>query len=100
MATGTVTETHGFATSSEAAGRVVNHVALAWTSDASGNVSYDFDFRGTIFRVATKPGTPAPTDDYDITVTDPAGIDVLKGGGANRDTANSEDFVPVASGSD
>ena len=37
----------------------------------------------------TNPGTTAPQDNYDITLTS-EGADMLLGGGANRDTANTE----------
>ena len=50
---------------------------------------------GFITRVVTNPGTPAPTDDYDITLTDTDGVDVLGGAGADRDTANSEQIMPL-----
>ncbi len=47
---------------------------------------------GLLVKVVTNPGSPAPTDNYDIylydgTVTD---VDVLGGALANRDTSNSE----------
>ena len=43
----------------------------------------------------TNPGTPAPTANYDITLTDEDGIDLLDGAGANRHTSNSESFYPL-----
>ena len=50
-----------------------------------------------IVGLATIPsGVAAPTDDYDITVTDADGHDVLWGAGANRDTADTE-YVARAS---
>lgn len=50
---------------------------------------------GKIIQVVTNPGATAPSDDYDITMTDSDGIDVLQGKGANRDTVNSESFCPL-----
>jgi len=49
---------------------------------------------GRILALATNPGATAPTDNYDITLVNQHGYDVLQGVGANRDTANTEQ-VPV-----
>lgn len=49
---------------------------------------------GCITKVVTNPGSTAPTDDYDITLTDADGVDLMGGELANRDTANSEVAVP------
>lgn len=85
-------------------GSLVNKVTVAWTSDASGVVSgniknrsgaADATFRGFLQRVVFNPDdTDAPTDNYDVTITDEDGIDILGGLGANRDTANSEEKLP------
>lgn len=50
-------------------------------------------------ELTTNPGTPAPTDNYDITLTDAESVDRLQGVGANRDTATTETAIPVYSGS-
>ena len=44
---------------------------------------------GRLLQMITNPGTTAPQDNYDITLTS-EGADMLLGGGANRDTANTE----------
>jgi hypothetical protein len=50
---------------------------------------------GYIAKVVTDPGGTAPTDDYDITLTDDTtGADLMGGELANRDTANTEEAVP------
>jgi hypothetical protein len=46
---------------------------------------------GCLFYVITNPGSPAPTDNYDITVLNSDGIDMAGGQLVDRDTANSED---------
>lgn len=57
---------------------------------------------GRLDRLITQPSTDAaPTDNYDITIEDRWGNDVLNGAGANRDTANVEsawisDFLTTA----
>ena len=40
-------------------------------------------------------GSTAPTDNYDITIEDSDGVDVLGGAGANRDAANTERVMPL-----
>lgn len=70
-----------------------------WTSNAAGNASKTsiWPISGYIVKVITNPGSTAPTDNYDITLTNSDGIDVVHGELANRDTANSEEIVPVPS---
>jgi hypothetical protein len=49
-----------------------------------------------LFKVQTVPGAGAaqPDDDYDITITDAEGLDVMGGELANRDETNAEEAVP------
>jgi hypothetical protein len=64
-----------------------------WTSDASGDASEAsvFKMTGKILGLATIPdGTAVPTDNYDVTILDSDGHDVLLGAGANRDIATTE----------
>lgn len=68
-----------------------------WISHTDGTVSglaASATITGTIVGVLTNPGSTAPTDNYDITLTDSNGFDVLAGQGADRDTANTEMFCP------
>lgn len=66
----------------------INRIVLAWTSDSSGNVSLPTSLiGGTLLCVETKPGSPAPTDNYSVTLLDAAGIDVLAGLGASRSSS-------------
>lgn len=74
----------------------VKKIKFAWTSAADGTASgatpnvYD----GQALMLVTDPdGTDAPTDNYDITITDSDGVDVLAGVGADRDTAVTEYVV-------
>ena len=67
-----------------------------WLSDASGNVSANAKQvpYGEVIRFDTDPdGTDIPTDNYDLTLLDTSGVDVLQGQGANRDTANVESVI-------
>jgi len=49
-----------------------------------------------LFKVQTKPGTGGaqPDDDYDITITDAEGLDVMGSELLNRDETNAEEAVP------
>jgi hypothetical protein len=94
MAAGTVTAVETTFSS-------VKKIVWSWTSGtgaeggtASGTTTAPFD--GEILALITDPGATAPTDNYDVTVTDADGHDVLLGAGADRDTVNTE-YVAKAS---
>jgi hypothetical protein len=93
QAAGTVTTTEVTHTS-------VKKLTFVWISTAGGvaDGASTFAFDGQLIGLTTIPAAAgsAPTDDYDVTVTDADGHDVLLGAGANRDTANTEH---VATGS-
>ena len=57
-------------------------------------------YSGEIIRLVTDPdaAAAAPTDNYDITILDDDGVDVLIGAGANRDTANTEQVIASSLG--
>jgi hypothetical protein len=95
----TLTETRTRSTGdgySDRYGGAVTRIELAMVSHTDGTVSglSTAGINGTILRVVTNPGATAPTDNYDVTLLDEDGIDVLAGQGADRDTANSEHFCP------
>jgi hypothetical protein len=77
-----------------------NKTTLTWTSDGGGASSQTVSLNGTILRFTTDPGSAAPTDNYDIALTDEDGYDVLGGDGVDRDTTTTESFVPVILGGD
>ena len=70
----------------------VKHIYATWVSDsdgaASGTTTYSYD--GALLFFVTDPGATAPTDNYDIVITDNNSVDVLAGAGANRDTSTTE----------
>lgn len=72
----------------------VKKVKFTWVAHTDGvvtGVATSGVYTGKIEALYTDPdGSSAPTDDYDITITDSDGLDVLAGAGANRDTANNE----------
>lgn len=70
-------------------------VTFTWVSaadgTATGSTSWN-QYSGEVLGFTTIPAAAgsAPTDNYDITITDADGHDILLGAGANRDTANTE----------
>ena len=68
-------------------------VRFAWTSSAGGaaDATTTAAFDGKLVGLTTDPdGVAAPTDNYDVVITDANGDDVLLGAGLNRDTATTE----------
>lgn len=64
----------------------IKKILIDWTSDdATGAVTATTKkISGQLLKVVTDPGTPAPTANYDIAITDGESVDVLSGlGGAN-----------------
>jgi hypothetical protein len=65
---------------------------IDWTSSAGGAVTATIpEIVGTITRVTFNPdaGAAAPSDNYDVTLSDADGFDVLGANGANLDEANT-----------
>lgn len=73
-------------------------IKWTWTSSDAGAASLVTvrGYYGQVMALLTDPGATAPTDNYDIVITDPDGYDVMQGAAANRDTANTEIAVPTA----
>lgn len=89
----------GTVTITEVSHTSVKKVTFAWTSSAGGAADGTTTkvFDGRIIGFATIPDSgTAPTDNYDLTILDADGHDVLLGQGANRDTATTE-YVSEAS---
>jgi hypothetical protein len=83
-------------------------VTFSWTSDdATGAVSAatnaeiaKFMAGKILMLVITDPGSSTPTDNYDITITDEYGVDIMEGGLANRDETTSEQIKPKINGTE
>lgn len=77
-------------------------LSLAWTSDASGNVSGipALNISGVLSRVTFIPaaGGVAPTALYDVTLLDDDGVDVLAGLGIDRSATLKESVYPLLGG--
>lgn len=77
-------------------GKIVQRMVFDWTSSAGGAADHEFELQGYIVKVVTDPdNSAAPTDNYDLSIVDEDGADVLIGQGADRDTANTESFYPA-----
>lgn len=72
----------------------ISEIHVPWTSHTDGTVSIELGtFANKIIGFTTDPGSAAPTDDYDVVVNNPRGVDVLQGQGANRDTSTTETIM-------
>lgn len=70
-----------------------------WVSAADGSATGDLSniYNGVLYNAVFVPSaTAAPSANYDVTITDDFGLDILGGGGANRHTSNSERVTPTA----
>lgn len=66
----------------------------SWTGDNPSS-TFDLSSPGYILCLDTNPGSTAPTDNYDIAVTNEHGIDLLGTAEINRDTTTSERVRPL-----
>jgi len=93
----------GTVTISEEVFSTVKKITLAWTCSAGGIVSGTSTtnaFSGKVERLVTVPGTgaDAPDDNYNVTVLDEDGTDILMGGGLLRDQVNTEQVLASSLG--
>lgn len=75
----------------------VKKVLASWVSDDSaGTASGTVKVVGQLVKIVTDPGPAAPSDNWDVVITDAEGVDVTAGcmnaaALIARDTANSEE---------
>lgn len=79
-------------------GSPVSIIIWTFTSSAGGAASEQTKkVSGKVKRMVTNPdNTDTPSANWDLTITDEDGVDILEGEGANRDPAGagtSEEFV-------
>ena len=70
-----------------------------WVSAADGTATGDLGnvYNGVLHNAVFVPSATAPpTDQYDVTIMDDFGLDILGGGGANRSSTNKERVTPTA----
>lgn len=86
---------------------IKKEVVFTWVDESGDGVSQTINMaeRGSdflalqgwlLYQCTTDPGSPSPTDDYDLTILDKYGVDKLYGAGLNRDETNSEDAYPIS----
>ncbi|KKM81959.1 hypothetical protein LCGC14_1324530 [marine sediment metagenome] len=78
----------------------VKKIKAVWVSDDSAQTASDttsFVYSGRFIGLITDPGSPQPSDNYTVTVTDADGVDLLLGAATgNRDETTTE-FLAEAS---
>ena len=81
-------------------------IVITWTGDASDGsvpaatismVSYKL-VGWYLYSIETDPGSTAPSDNYDITITDANSLDICYSQALNRDTSNTEIAFCTTSG--
>lgn len=76
--------------------RSIKKIDVAWTSDANGDADgATLDISGRVLRVVTVPGAATPTNNYDVTIEDEDGVDILDGQGANRSDTTAQQVAAV-----
>lgn len=77
-------------------------ITITWIAHTDGTLTakafsdvFTQDIPANIQYAVTDPGSPAPTDNYDITVTDANGNDIFGGELTNRDASASESVEPA-----
>lgn len=79
----------------------IKTAAFGWVSNATGEASVDlsWEINGELLQAASIPSSAsAPSDNYDVTLTDAYGVDVLHGNGANRDASSIETIASASLG--
>ena len=77
----------------------ISKIKWSWTCTAAGaaDLATTFSYYGEVLALLTDPdGTDVPTLNYDITVTDPDGYDVMQAAAANRSDTATQQVVPTA----
>ena len=74
-------------------------ITLNWTADSSGDMTEGgttgkaiFTAHGYLTNIQYIPGATDPTDEYDVTLLDSDGIDVLRGQGLNQQNAAGQTY--------
>ena len=95
-----ITPTHSFAAVT-ATEKVINIaegqycLEMTCTATSIGTNVTDTAIDGLVYLVEVDPLSPAPTDNYDLTLTNESGLDVMGGNLANRATATTQRSSPL-----
>lgn len=80
----------------------IKKIVWDWACTDAGAVSSQTTgtYTGELSRFVTNPDADAdaPTDEYDVTILDEDGNDVLMGAGVDRDTLNTEQVLGTSLG--
>jgi hypothetical protein len=81
--------------SSSAVSQRVEKVVIDWVGDAADASvpALSVPLKGFLIQAITNPGATAPTDNYDIQITNSEGASISGTNLDNRDTANSEAVI-------
>ena len=83
-------------------GGEIQVLVMEWTTDSSGDLTATdtgYAIEGFLMLVETDPsGTAAPTADYDITLKDANGLDVMGGALSDRSATATEATMPLLNG--
>jgi hypothetical protein len=71
---------------------------VAASTSAGLNPTTEHYYSGEIARLVTDPSSTAPSDNYDVTILDSDGYDVLMGGGMNRHTSTTQQVLSTSLG--
>jgi hypothetical protein len=94
----------GTVTTTEEVYGPVNKITFDWLSDASGDATATTTggHNGELIRAVFVPdtSTTAPSDQYDVTLSDGQSVDLLAGQGVNLSNVNTvvvvDDLIPLA----
>jgi len=105
----TYTDGSSWQSTSVLVGEEASEIELEWTTNSSGNAECTMQLgtalpRGIYYLqgkcIETKPGSPAPTSSYTLTIKDSYSVDILDGQGASRSTSSGEaiyiDYTPIS----
>lgn len=73
---------------------IANAASAATIPDDTTNIG----FSAQLCKIATVPGSPAPTGGYDLTIKDSNGVDLTGGALANRSASEPEQVTPIIGG--
>ena len=73
----------------------IQKIIWKWDTMDSGEIKPSLNktthkYSGECVRLITVPGSPAPSDKYDVIILDEDGYDILGGGGTDRSNTNTE----------
>jgi len=93
----------GTVTATYKQGDHIHRIEFACTADAEAHTFPDttlYPIEGWLLALETNPGSTAPTNEYNITLIDAEGHDVLEGVGEDRSESDTQKAVIIYSSTD